>query len=250
MNWRGLPRRFFPYLLVSATGFLVAYLALFFFAFPAEVIPDEGRVPNVVGMTFDRAARALDNAGFAAIQGETRFHRVVSAGIVLQQDPPAESRQRRGTEVRLAVSAGQRSAEVPPVIGLSEQQARIALANAGFELGTISRQSSEHARGMVFMTDPPAGDRVELPAAVNLFISEGPAVILAPDLIGRSQGEARSVLEQVGLRLGGVSRDTSSFHPENTIIRQSPAAGQPVSAGGTVNIVLSAFPTSPSPPSN
>jgi beta-lactam-binding protein with PASTA domain len=243
VNWRGLPRQFFPYLLVSAAGFLLAYLGLFFFAFPAEVIPDEGRVPNVVGMTFDRGARALDNAGFAAVQGETRFHRVVAAGVVLQQDPPADSRQKRGTEVRLAVSAGQHAAEIPQVIGLSEQQARISLANAGFELGTISRQSSEHARGMVFMTDPPAGARVELPAAVNLIISEGPAFILAPDLVGRSQGEARSVLEQVGLRLGTVSRDTSSFHPENTVVRQSPSPGQPVTAGGSVNVVLSAFPS-------
>lgn len=242
MNWRGVPRRAFLYLLAAATGFLAAYLILFIFAFPAEVIPDEAQVPNVVGMTFDRAARALGRAGFTTVEGESRFHRVVAAGVVLQQDPPADSRQKRGIEVRLAVSAGQRSSAVPQLTGMTEQAARIALANAGFELGTINRQNSDNPRGMVFMSDPPPGAQVQLPAAVNLVISEGPAIIIAPDLMGRTLPEARSLLEQIGLRLGNVSRDTNSFQVENTVIRQVPAGGQPVTAGGTVNVVVSEFP--------
>lgn len=242
MNWRGAPRRAFPYLLVATTGFLAAYLILFFFAFPAEVIPDEAEVPNVVGMTFDRASRALTRAGFTTVEGEARFHRVVAAAVVLQQDPPADSRQKRGTEVRLAISAGQRSAEVPQLTGMTEQSARVALANAGFELGTINRQNSDNPRGMVFMTDPPPGDQVQLPATVNLIISEGPAIIIAPDLVGRTLPEARSLLEQIGLRLGNVSQDTSSFQIENTVLRQIPAGGQPVPTGGTVNVVVSQFP--------
>ncbi len=242
MNWRGLPRRAFPYLLVAAIGLLGAYLLLFFFAFPAEVIPDEARVPNVVGMTFDRASRALQSAGFTAVEGEQRFHRVVAPGVVLQQDPPADSRQKRGVEVRLAVSAGQRSAEVPQVTGLTEQAARVALANAGFELGPITRVNSDQPRGMVVMSDPPPGEQAELPASVTLVVSEGPAVIIAPDLTGRTLAESRSLLEQIGLRVGNVARDTSSIYPENTIISQVPGGGQPVTAGGTVNVVVSRFP--------
>lgn len=256
MDWRGLPRRAFPYLLVSATGFLASYLFLFFFAFPAEVIPDEGKVPNVVGMTVDRAARALENAGFQPVQGETRFHRVVAPNVVLQQDPPADSRQKRGIDVRLAVSAGQKAAEVPQVTGLSEQQARVALANAGFALGRIARQPSDHPRGMVFMSDPAAGQKLQLPATVTLLVSEGPAVINLPDLVGRTLPEARSLLEHLGLRVGSVGLDTSSFQPENTVVRHEPGPGQPVQAGGSVSFVVSRFPppmplptdTTPIPP--
>lgn len=250
MDWRGLPRRAFPYLLVSATALLSSYLLLFCFAFPTDVIPDESNVPNVVGMTFDRAARTLEKAGFAAVEGETRFHRVVAPGVVLQQDPPADSRQKRGTEVRLAVSAGQRTAEVPQLTGLTEQQARIALANAGFDLGRISRQNSDHPRGMVFLSDPPSGTRRQLPAAVSLVVSEGPAVISVPELVGRTLAEARSIVEQLGLRVGSVTSDTSSFNPENTVIAQAPSGGHVIGAGGTVNLVVSRFPPPPSMPSD
>jgi beta-lactam-binding protein with PASTA domain len=68
--------------------FLLAYVLLFLFAFPAEVLPDDGKVPTVVGTPFEAAVAALDKAGFHGVQGETRFHKTVAQGIVLQQDPP------------------------------------------------------------------------------------------------------------------------------------------------------------------
>src|SRR5712675_3314527 len=112
MNFRALPRRAFPYLIALAGGFLIAYTAVFLFAFPAQVLPDDGILPNVVGKTFEDASAILQKAGFPAQQGETRFHKTIPANVVLQEDPPAGSRQKRGTPVVLALSGGQRSAEV------------------------------------------------------------------------------------------------------------------------------------------
>lgn len=242
MNWRAAPRNAFPYLMTAASGFLLAYLLIFLFAFPAEVIPDDADVPKVVGLMYADAAQRIEKAGFHAVQGESRFHPRAQEGMVLQQDPPAESNQKRGIDVRLAVSAGQRSAPVPQVTGLSEQQARVAIANAGFDLGTVRREASDQPRGSIIASSPPSGEVLQLPAAVNIVVSDGPAIVVAPDLVGRTLPDARSLLEQIGLRVGAVGRDTSSFQPENTILSQSPPAGQSVSAGGRVNVVVSRFP--------
>jgi beta-lactam-binding protein with PASTA domain len=54
------------------------------------------------------------------------------------------------------------------------------------------------------------------------------------------------MIEQLGLRVAGISRDTSSLQPENTIIRQLPAAGTTISAGGAVSLTVSHFPPPPS----
>ena len=67
MNVRAPLKRAFPYLIVAAGGFLLAYVFLFVFAFPADVLPDDGRIPRVVGMEFDAASSALEKAGFHAI---------------------------------------------------------------------------------------------------------------------------------------------------------------------------------------
>jgi len=77
-------------------------------------------------------------------------------------------------------------------------------------------------------------------------VSQGPASLQVPDLTGRTVADARSTLEQLGLHLGAVSRDTSSFQPENTVLSQSPAAGQMIGAGGRVNLRISRFPPPPS----
>ena len=245
MNWRALPRRAFPYLIAAVGGFLISYVAVFLFAFPAEVLPDDGVLPNVVGKTFENASAILQKAGFPAQQGETRFHKTIPANVVLQEDPPAGSRQKRGTAVVLALSGGQRSAEVPVTTNMSQQQARISIENTGLTLGTVTEQLADQPRGLVIASSPPAGTKVQLPGSVDIVMSKGPAVVQVPDLYGRTVGEARSMIEQLGLRVAGISRDTSSLQPENTVIRQLPSAGQTVSAGGPVSLTVSHFPPPP-----
>jgi len=246
MTWRALPRRAFPYLIAAAGGFLIAYTAVFLFAFPAEVLPDDGILPNVVGKTFEDAAAILQKAGFPAQQGESRFHKTLPANIVLQEDPPAGSRQKRGTNVVLALSAGQKTADVPVTTNMSQQQARISIENTGLTMGNVSEQISDAPRGLVIGTSPAAGTKVELPGNVDIVLSKGPATVMVPDFYGRNLGEVRSMVEQIGLRIAGVSRDTSSLQPENTVIRQLPAAGQSISAGGPVSLTVSHFPPPPS----
>jgi beta-lactam-binding protein with PASTA domain len=242
VNPRAVARRAFPYLVLAVGGFLLAYVILFIFAFPAEVLPDNAKVPTVVGLPFDQAASVLDKAGFHAVKGETRFHRTVAADVVLQQDPPGGSLQKRGVDVTLAVSGGQRNAVVPNVVGLDQQQARLAIENAGFQFGAVAQRTSDLPRGAIIGSEPAAGESLQLPARVDIAMSAGPASLQIPDLTGRTVADARSTLEQLGLRLGGVSRDTSSLQPENTVLSQSPAPGQRIGAGGSVNLRVSRFP--------
>ena len=248
MQGRALGRRAFPYLVVGVFGFLLSYILLFLFAFPSEVLPDDGRVPTVVGLPFESAVASIEKACFSAVRGETRFHRSVAKDIILQQDPPAGSLQKRGIDITLAVSGGQRSAVVPDVAGLTEQQARLAIENAGFQFGPVRQQTSEQPRGAVVGSDPPSGDSLPLPAVVRITISQGPSALQLPDLTGRTIADARLTLEQLGLRVGGISRDTSSFQPENTVLSQSPAAGNLVPAGSRVDLRISRFPAPPAIP--
>lgn len=245
MNARALSKRAFPYLIVSVGGFLLAYVLLFLFAFPADVLPDDGRIPRVVGMSFDNAASALQKAGFHALKGQTRFHKTTPAGVVLEQDPPAGSVQKRGAEVTLAVSGGQATAVVPEVRGSTQQQARVAIENAGFQFGSVSQQTSDQPRGAVISTDPAPGTSLDLPATVSILLSQGPSNVQIPDLTGRTFADARSQLEQLGLTLGAMTRDTSSLTPENTVLSQAPAPGSTVSAGASVNLRVSQFPPIP-----
>jgi hypothetical protein len=83
------------------------------------------------------------------------------------------------------------------------------------------------------------------PPPVSARIIAAPPVdatpILAPDLVGMSLPDARGVLNGYRLRTI-VTRDTSSFQPPNTVLRQSPPPDSLIPVGGAVTLTVSYFP--------
>jgi serine/threonine-protein kinase len=83
---------------------------------------------------------------------------------------------------------------------------------------------------------------VTVPSSVTLTVSIGPASVDMPDVVGESYSRARTVLEQLGLRIGDVNVDSASLAPGNTVIAQTPAAGRAVGAGARVALTVSGRP--------
>ena len=239
MNWRSASRRALPYLIAATGGFVVAYMVVAFVVFPAEIIPDDAIVPNVVNTSYDDAARAVARAGFRAERGEQRLHATAPARTVLQQDPPAGSREKTGTIVRLHISSGQRTSAVPRVVGQTRQQAQIAIENAGLDVGRVDIEHSNSPAGQVISSRPPAGERVTLPASVELVVSRGPATTEVPNLVGATLPTARDRLQSLGLRVGTVAIDSLSLEPTNTVTLQDPEAGRTVPSGMLINLTIS-----------
>lgn len=63
-------------------------------------------------------------------------------------------------------------AVVPDLVGRAEGDARRLLERAGFEMGTIMFQASDESIGTVLETFPVRGERVQLPATVNLILAD------------------------------------------------------------------------------
>ena len=238
MNWRASSRRLLPYALVAAGGFLLAYLIVAFLIFPAEIVPDDAKVPQVVGLLYDEAVTRLEAAGFKAKTGEERFVELAPKSTVLAQSPPPGASEPRGTEIVLDISAGQRRLQVPHVLGLTQALAQDALEKAGLEVGDVTEQESQSARGGVLSTNPVAGTAVAPSTRVDLIVSSGPPAVNAPDVVGQSYLTARAMLEQVGLRLGDVTTDSLATGIPQTVISQTPAAGARVAPGTRVSLSI------------
>ena len=237
MNWRGGIRRLIPYLIAIVGGFLVAYLYAAFMLFPSGVISQDLKVPNVIGLDYETAQRRLAQSGFQGEQGETRFHASAPKNTVLDQTPPAGSRDVAGATVTLAVSGGQRMGMVPNVVGLSRPDAERALDQSGFDIGDVTEQPSSQPRGEVVDTRPRPGTQTPIPGPIALVLSGGPNIVQVPDVVGRTFAEARQLLQQIGLALGEVTADNGGT-PEGSaaVVSQSPAAGSSVAAGSRVTL--------------
>jgi beta-lactam-binding protein with PASTA domain len=242
VRWRGGARRAIPYVIAATAGFVLSYLIVAFFVFPATIIPSDRKVPNVVGMAYDEAVKRLTSDGFRAATGEQRFHASAPTGTVLEQEPPPDAVEPKGAEIVLHVSSGQRRGEVPNVVGMTRQQAELAIENAGLDVGDVEEIRANTPRGTVSASRPVAGTRVTVPSSVTLTVSVGPASVDMPDVVGENYSRARTVLEQLGLRIGDVNVDSTSLAPGNTVIAQTPAAGRAVGAGSRVALTVSGRP--------
>jgi beta-lactam-binding protein with PASTA domain len=104
MSVRTSLRGSLPYAVTIVGGFLLAYLIVAFFVFPSGVIPGNAKVPNVIGLQFDDAAKRLARVGFKAERGEEQYREATPVATVLAQDPQPGSKEPEGTAVVLVVS--------------------------------------------------------------------------------------------------------------------------------------------------
>jgi eukaryotic-like serine/threonine-protein kinase len=130
--------------------------------------------------------------------------------------------------------------EVPPVAGLSENDARAQVLAAGLRLGDPQRrESSVEQRGQVIDTNPPIGTQVDERTVVTLIVGSGPASVNVPLLAGKTVQEAQALLEQAGLELGTqTQQETSDSRLVNRVIGSTPPAGSPVEGGSEVALII------------
>ncbi len=201
-----------------------------------------GSAPNVVGDTQAAATTALTAAGFVLGAVTTQASTTVAPGIVISQDPVAGTSVASGSAVNLVVSSG---VSVPNVVGVSLTTASSDLASAALTTGSITQQySGSVSQGTVIGESPAAGSSVAGGSAINLVISEGAGPLLTevPNLIGDTQTAAAEVLMSANLSLGTVGHQANSTIPLGEVLSQSPAAGDSVTVGSSVNVILSSGP--------
>jgi len=102
---------------------------------------------------------------------------------------------------------------------------------------------SSHVLTPVDTTLPPP-DTAILGAPAMPIIAPDTTPVAVPDVTGMVLRDARTVLDET--RLGTrVERDTSSLQPPGTVLREAPAPGTMLRAGGQVTLVVSYFPARP-----
>ena len=171
--------------------------------------PASAPVTDVEGLSEQEAVKKLRKAGF-----KPRVTKVASAtvasGKVIATNPPAGALEQLGSGVEVQVSSGPAPVTVPDVTGQSLSAAEATLANAGLELGTVTkRESTEQQPGTVLSQSPSNGTSVKAKSKVDLVVAQAPKEAAVPNVVGESQALAKSTLEQAGFKIRTVTGQTS-----------------------------------------
>jgi beta-lactam-binding protein with PASTA domain len=214
------------------------------------VVSAKATVPGVVGVRYQSAQYQLQQAKLASKL--TRKAATKPKGIVLDQAPKAGTTVPQGTKVTLVVSNGPPGVAMPNVVGLAAADAVNAL-QARKLTATLQQKPSQEAPGTVLAQAPKPGARAKPGTNVVLQVAKGNAAVSVPNVVGQSQQQAVSTLQQAGLK--ATTAQVPSAQPKGTVVAQNPAASQKVSQGSSVRLNISNGPatdttTSPSPPSS
>lgn len=130
-------------------------------------------VPNLLGLTEERAATLLRAKGFTigkiSYQSSSR-----PAGTVIAQMPSEAGELREGSAVSYTVSIGQTVSlrTVPELLGLSYADAIARLREVGLVVGSLTSIDSAAPRGTVIEQSPAAGTPItSSTVSVDLYLS-------------------------------------------------------------------------------
>ena len=220
----------------------------------APAVVDQYQVPDLYDMTIEEAENDPRIEGVFEIQkAGSEFSTDVSEGHILRQDPKkGETRKGSQLVIRVWVSAGEETGEVPDLENKSEQDARILLEKLNKEYNLeltveapeeLKQFSEEITEGYVIKTEPAQGEILKKGDTVKLILSKGPDIkpVTVLPFVGMSIDSVLSQLESYKLTCDAADVEVvDSDKPGGTIVWQSPASGETVPEWTTIKFRVSA----------
>ena len=202
-------------------------------------------VPNVEGLKEEAAVTLIENAGL-----EPEVQRAANADAekdrVFDQNPDPGTRIQKGDRVTLLVSTGPPKTSVPDVVGMNYGDAVQALNDVNLK-ATKQEVFSQKPVGQVISQDPPAGEQVVDGTEIVLDVSRGAKQVAVPNVVGMSEDNATTTLQQAGFEVSSTSAPSDST-PEGIVSDQSPGGGTQATKGSTVTITVSSGPSTTTVP--
>ena len=161
-------------------------------------------------------------------------------GTILEQSVKAGDKVAEGTIIDVVVAGvdPRDMVNIPSVLNLSENNAKIALENAGFKVNIERKAHNTVAKGTVISQDPKQGDKAAKDTYVTIVVSDGkPKVTVPTDLVGKDISTAGAQIVSVGL--GFVTEEVYHDTYAKGVVTKVDGAGTQVESGATIKVYVS-----------
>jgi beta-lactam-binding protein with PASTA domain len=200
-------------------------------------------VPNLQGLTEEQARSTLEGLGLQLGDIEEQYieSETEQVGIVISQDPEWGTLLSKGEKVKVTVT---RELRMPEVAGMTREEAESALKEIGISIIEFQNTPTEDEDevNVILSQDPLGGELITPNTIVKLEVGVEQKMVAVPDVVGDSQEDAETALQDAGFAVS-VQEEASSEVAEGRVIRQSPLATQRAMEGSTVTIWVSTGPS-------
>jgi eukaryotic-like serine/threonine-protein kinase len=228
----------------------VVFVALILFVFFMDkiVMPwyvdlgEEIEMPDIVEMNVNEAKTSLEQSDFNVIIADSVFDANYPEGTVVEQMPVAYSTVKKGRNVYLTISNGEKPIIMPNLFGMSPRDAELKLTGMGLKMRTILQVYNDmYPAGVVIGQSHPKGEPVSKNSRVTITVSLGemPSERKIPNLIGKSLSAARQQLKQLDVTIDNIEYEENNAYLPNTVLKQSLKEGSSIGEGSEIDLVVS-----------
>ena len=205
--------------------------------------PPEVQMPNVVGLSKEEAQQEIENAKLVFEVEKEEYNKDVPEGFVISQDPLYMERfnnVKQGSTVKVVISKGQEKTKVPKVVGMKKEEAIAALEQAKLKVEVIEENSKKVEEGYVISQETEPQTEIFAGDTVKIHVSTGVEKVVVPDVIGKTQDEAKKALEEQGFTVISTTSEDSS-KATGMVLKQSLTAGEKVEKGSSITITVNSY---------
>ena len=199
---------------------------------------DEIEIPNLVGKDFEEAQKECQEKGLELRQRSSDYNTDYEEGQIITQEPQAGTKTKEKI-VYADVSKGTRMVKVTNIEGKDIKVAKYELENTlGFVVEQEDVISETVAAGIVISqeykdVERPYGSVIK----VQVSSGDGKAQVVVQNVVGKSEEEARSILE--GLKLNvEVQYDVDNEKLNGTVLAQSYPTNSVLKEGDLITITV------------
>ena len=205
--------------------------------------PPEVAMPNVVGLSKEEAQKEIENVKLKFEIEKEEYNKDVPEGFIISQDPTYMekfNKVKQGSTVKVVVSKGEEKTTVPKVVRMEKDKAVKALEDAKLKVEIVEESSKKVQEGYVISQETSPDTEAFAGDTIKIHVSTGVEKATVPDVIGKSQADAKKTLEAQGFVVAVTTSEDSS--KENGIVlKQSLDSGKTVEKGSTVTITVNSY---------
>ena len=207
--------------------------------------PKEVQIPNLVGKTVEQAKAEAESLKLVFEIKEEKYNSEVEAGKVISQDPQYKEKYNvlEKSTITVSVSKGQEIIEVPKLEGETKEKAEATLKQLNLVYEFIEENNDKVEAGYVFKQEPAAGEKVPGESKIKVYVSQGIKKTTVPDVIGKTEEEARKLISNANLKLTSVKNDIDNSKDNGIVIKQSLEADSEVDENAEITITVNQLPT-------
>ena len=143
----------------------------------SEAMVPQNLVPNFIGMDYTQVQNNREYTSMYLFYVTEEYSDTAPAGQIIQQEPSADTVLKAGETIRLVVSKGPQMAEMPNIIGFTQDGAVKELEARGLVASCFMVvNDGSYASGCVVRTSEEPGTKVEVGTVITVYIAADPSV--------------------------------------------------------------------------